>query len=111
MIRVALLLLCLTLTASAACPPWKGDPIVLGREGERLCGKHREPLRKTTVYGPDPAICILVQPTREETKARACSPNALPFGVSRTKSRLYSRAVETSYCGQCEAFLLAPARK
>src|SRR3954468_7806552 len=55
--------------------------------------------------------CILVQENKKTAKARACSPNALPFGVSRTKSRLYSRAVETVFCPQCEAFVQAQARK
>jgi hypothetical protein len=111
MIRTFIFVFCFASTATAGCPPWKGDTVVSGRDGERLCAKHREALRKATVYGPDPAICILVQPTGEQTKARACSPNALPFGIGRTKTRLYSRGLETWYCRQCESFVLAHARK
>jgi hypothetical protein len=97
--------------ARSACPPWRGAAITVGSSGERICAKHHESLLKTTVYGPDPAICILVQQTKTMAKARACCPNALPFGISRTKSRLYSRAVETSYCNQCETFVQAQVRK
>ena len=109
-IAIGLLVLVLSLAATAACPPWRGALVIIKPSGERLCGKHHEPLRKTTVYGPDPAICILVQENKAAAKARACSPNAVPFGVSRTKSQLYSRAVETFYCAQCEAFVQARAR-
>jgi hypothetical protein len=83
----------------------------MGQSGERLCAKHHEPLLKTTVYGPDPAICILVQPTKKAAKARACSPNALPFGVTRNRSVLYSRATETFYCRSCELFVQARVKK
>jgi len=106
-IRVLIAIVCLASTAAAGCPPWRGAPVITGRSGERLCAKHREPLQATIVYGPDPAICILIQSTKEAAKARACSPNALAFGISRTKSQLYSRAVKTSYCRQCEAFVQA----
>jgi hypothetical protein len=94
--------------APAECPPWRGASVTVGRTAERLCAKHHEVLLRTTAYGPDPAICILVQCTKAAAKARACSPNALPFGVSRAPIRLYSRAVETFYCNQCETFLEAP---
>ena len=110
-IVLGVLMLVVSLAATAACPPWRGAPVIIKPSGERLCGKHREPLRKTTIYGPDPAICILVQENKEAAKARACSPNAVPFGVSRTKSQLYSRAVEISYCPQCEASVHTQARK
>ena len=103
--RVLIAIVCLASTVAAACPPWQGAPVITGQSGERLCAKHREPLQATTVYGPDPAICILVQSTKEAAKARACSPNALAFGISRTKSQLYSRAGKTSYCRQCEVFV------
>ena len=107
-IRVLIAIVCLASTAAAAaCPPWRGAPVITGQSGERLCAKHREPLQATIVYGPDPAICILLQSIKEAAKARACSPNALAFGISRTKSQLYSRAVKTSYCRQCEAFVQA----
>jgi hypothetical protein len=110
-IAVGIPMLMACLAASAACPPWRGAPVTIGQSGERLCAKHHEPLQKTTVYGPDPKICILVQETKEAANARACSPNALPFGVSRTKSQLYSRVVKTSFCQECETFLQAHARK
>ena len=106
-IRVLIAIVCLASTAAAACPPWRGAPVITGQSGERLCAKHYEPLQATIVYGPDPAICILIQSTKEAAKARACSPNAFAFGISRTKSQLYSRAVKTSYCRQCEAFVQA----
>ena len=109
-IAIGVLVLAVSLAATAACPPWRGAPVIIKSSGESLCGKHHELLRKTTVYGPDPAICILVQENKEAAKARACSPNAIPFGVSRTKSQLYSRAVETSYCPQCEAFVHTQAK-
>jgi hypothetical protein len=108
---VSVLLVTFASTARAACPPWRGPAITVGPSGEQLCAKHHEALQKTTVYGPDPAICILVQQTKKAAKARACCPNAMPFGISRTKSRLYSRAVETSYCNQCETFVQAQVRK
>jgi hypothetical protein len=110
-IAVGVLMLIVCLPAFAACPPWRGAPVIIGKSGEQLCARHHEPLQRTTVYGPDPAICILVQETKEAANARGCSPNALPFGVSRTKSRLYSRAVGTSYCPHCETFVQAHSRK
>jgi len=109
-IRVLILTVCLASAATASCPPWKGPPVIIGQSGERLCAKHHEPLQTTVVYGPDPGICILVQSTKEAAKARACSPNALAFGISRTKNQLYSRAVKTSYCRQCEAFVQAHSK-
>jgi len=72
-IRVLIAIVCLASTAAAGCPPWRGAPVITGRSGERLCAKHREPLQATIVYGPDPAICILIQSTKEAAKARACS--------------------------------------
>ena len=109
-IGVSVLMLIVCHDATAVCPPWRGARVTIGRSGEQLCAKHHEALQKATVYGPDPAICILVQETKEAAHARGCSPNALPFGVSRTKSQLYSRAVETSYCAQCEAFVRAHSK-
>lgn len=103
-------LICFPSAASAGCPPWRGPAVTVGRSGERLCAKHHEPLLKATVFGPDPAICILVQPTNKVAKARACSPNAVPFGVSRAKSVLYSRPIETFYCTSCETFVQARSR-
>jgi len=94
----------------AGCPPWRGPAVTVGRSGERLCAKHHEPLLKATVFGPDPTICILVQPRKEVAKARACSPNAVPFGVSRAKSVLYSRPIEVFYCSSCETFVQARSR-
>lgn len=110
-IRPVVLMVAFASVATASCPPWRGARVTNGRSGERLCAKHHEPLKTTTVYGPDPSICILVQSTKEAAKARACSPNALPFGISRMKSQLYSRAVQTSYCSQCEAYVQAHIRK
>jgi hypothetical protein len=104
-------LVCFASAARASCPPWRGPSVVIGPAGERVCAKHHERLQKTTVYGPDPAICILVQQTRKAAAARACSPNALPFGITRAQSRFYSRAAESFYCSQCEAFLQAQLRK
>ena len=98
-------------TARAACPRWRGPSVIFGQSGERSCAKHHELLHKTTVYGPGPTICILVQQTKKAAQARACCPNALPFGISRTKTQLYSRAVESVYCNQCETFLQAQMRK
>ena len=110
-ICVLVLIFCLTSAARAACPPWRGVPVTVGKSGERICAKHHELLQQTTVYGPDPAICILVQESKRAAKARACCPNALPLGVSPTKSQLYPRAVETFYCNQCETFVHTQARR
>ena len=110
-LSVFVLLVVSASTAWAACPPWRGPTITVAPSGERLCAKHHELLLKTTVYGPDPAICILVQQTKTMARARACCPNALPFGISRTKSQLYSRAVDASYCNQCETFVQAHSKK
>jgi hypothetical protein len=109
-IRVLLVLFCSASLATAATPRWRGPAITISSSGERLCAKHHVLLQPTTVYGFDPAICILVQPTRKSEKARASSPNALPFGVSRIRSQLYSRAVTSSYCRQCETFVQAHAK-
>jgi hypothetical protein len=110
-IRAVIFVASVAFAATASCPPWQGPGIVIGPAGERLCAKHREPLQVTTVYGPGDGVCVLVQPTKEMAKARACSPNALPFGVSRSLNQLYSRAVETSYCSRCEANLQAHVRR
>jgi hypothetical protein len=110
-IWILVALICFPSASRAGCPPWRGPSITMGPSGERLCAKHHDALLKATVYGPDPAICILVQPTKEAGRLRACSPNAVPFGVSRTKSLLYSRAIETFYCRSCERFVQARVRK
>jgi hypothetical protein len=111
MIRAVVLMLTFASVARASCLPWRGARVTVGHWGEQLCAKHHESLKTTTVYGPDPGICILVQFTKEAVRARACSPNALPFGISRTKSQLYSRPVQTSFCDQCEAYVQAHVRK
>jgi hypothetical protein len=109
-IRVLLVIFCSASLATAGTPQWRGPAVTISSSGERLCAKHHVLLQATTVYGPDPAICILVQPTRKAEKARASSPNALPFGVSRMRSQLYSRAVTTSYCRECETFVQAHSK-
>jgi hypothetical protein len=109
-IRVLLVIFCSASLAAAATPRWRGPAVTISASGERLCVKHHAPLQTTTVYGPDPAICILVQPIPKAEKARASSPNALPFGVSRTRRQLYSRPVNASYCRECESFVQAHAK-
>jgi hypothetical protein len=84
--------------------------VTLSQSGERLCAKHRERLETITVYGPGNGVCILFQPDKRSVKARAASPNALPIGIQREKSQLYSRAVEVSYCKRCEADVTASVR-
>jgi len=83
----------------------------VSQSGERLCAKHRERLDTITVYGPGNGVCVLFQPDKRTVKARAASPNALPIGIRREKSQLYSRAVEISYCKRCEADVMASVRK
>jgi hypothetical protein len=68
-------------------------------------------LEITTVYGPGDGVCILFQPDKKTAKARAASPNALPMGIRREKSQLYSRALEVSYCKRCEADVVGLVRK
>jgi hypothetical protein len=109
-IRVLLVIFCSASLATAGTPQWRGPAVTISSSGERLCAKHHVLLQPATVYGPDPAICILVQPTRKAEKARASSPNALPLGVSRMRSQLYSRAVTTSYCRECETFVQAHSK-
>jgi hypothetical protein len=106
-----LLLFCAgAVAAAAACPPRHGARTTIGAAGEQLCAKHREPLQAVTVYGPGDGACVLVQQTKTARAARACSPNALPFAISRTRNALYSRAVAASYCKRCEAEVQAHAR-
>jgi hypothetical protein len=102
MLRIIVLTLMLACAASAGSPPWHGPPIITGKAGEQLCAKHREPLQRITIFGPAAGVCILFQPSKQAARQLARSPNALPFGISRAKSLLYSRPVETSYCVQCE---------
>lgn len=111
MIRALILGLVLVLPATARCLPWKGASVTVSQSGERFCAKHRERLETITVYGPGNGICVLVQPDKRTTKARAASPNALPIGLRGEKSQIYSRAVEVSYCKRCEADVMASARK
>ena len=111
MMRALLLVLVVLLPTTGRCSPWKGLPVTVSQSGERLCAKHRERLETITVYGPGSGVCILFQPDKRTAKARAASPNALPIGVRREKSQLYSRAVEVSYCKHCEADVMASVRK
>lgn len=111
MMRALILGLLLLLPATGRCSPWKGPPVTVSQSGERLCAKHRERLETITVYGPGNGICVLVQPDKRTVKARAASPNALPIGISRDKSPIYSRAMEVSYCKRCEADVMASVRK
>jgi hypothetical protein len=106
-----LVLLVLLLPGTGRCAPWKGPAITVSQSGERLCAKHREHLETITVYGPGNGVCILFQPDKRTAKVRAASPNALPIGIRREKSQLYSRAVEVSYCKRCEADVTASVRK
>jgi hypothetical protein len=109
--RALILVLLVFLPTTGRCLPWKGPPVTVSRSGERLCAKHRERLETITVYGPGDGVCILFQPDKRTVKARAASPNALPIGICREKSQLYSRAVEVSYCKRCEADVMASVRK
>ena len=111
MMRALILALVLLLPTTARCLPWKGPAVTVTQSGERLCAKHRARLETITVYGPGNGVCILFQPDKRTAKARAASPNALPLGIRREKSQLYSRAVEVSYCKRCEADVMASVRK
>lgn len=111
MIRALILVLVVVLPTTGRGSPWKGPAVTVSRSGERLCAKHRERLETITVYGPGTAVCILFQPDKRTVKARAASPNALPIGIRRERSELYSRAVEVSYCKRCEADVMASVRK
>lgn len=108
----ALILIALVSLASAALgSPWRGPRVTIGPSGERLCGKHHQRLETTTVYGPGDGVCVLFQPDKRTVKARAASPNALPVGIRREKTQLYSRGVEVSYCKQCDMDVMASLRK
>lgn len=109
--RAFLLALAVLLPTTGLCSPWKGPSVIIGRSGERLCAKHQQRLETTTVYGPGDGVCILFQPDKETVKARAASPNALPIGIRRDKSQLYSRPVEVTYCKRCEADVAGSVRK
>ena len=109
--RALILVLLVFLPTTGRCSPWKGPPITISQSGERLCAKHRERLETITVFGPGNGVCILFQPDKRTAAARAASPNALPMGIRREKSQLYSRAVEVSYCKGCEADVMASLRK
>jgi hypothetical protein len=111
MMRALILVLLVFLPTTGRCAPWKGPPVTVSRSGERLCAKHRERLETITVYGPGSGVCVLLQPGKRMAKALAASPNALPIGIRREKSQLYSRAVEVSYCKRCEADVMASLRK
>jgi hypothetical protein len=111
MMRALILVGIALLPITGRCSPWKGPPVTVSRSGERLCAKHRERLETVTVYGPAGGVCILFQPDKRTVKARAASPNALPIGIRREKSQLYSRAVEVSYCKRCETDVMASVRK
>jgi hypothetical protein len=111
MMRALILVLLVFLPNTGRCSPWKGPPVIVGQSGERLCAKHRERLETITVYGPGNGICVLFQPDKRTAKARAASPNALPIGIRREKSQLYSRAMEVSFCKRCEADVMASVRK
>lgn len=110
MTRALILVLVALLPATGRCSPWKGPPVTVSASGERLCAKHRERLESTTVYGPGSGVCVLFQPDKRTATARAASPNALPIGIRREKSQLYSRAVEVSYCKRCEGDVMASVR-
>jgi hypothetical protein len=110
MMRALILILVVILPTTGRCSPWNGPPITVSPSGERLCAKHHERLETTTVYGPGNGVCILFQPDKRTAKARAASPNALPMGICREKSQLYSHAVEVSYCKRCEADVTASVR-
>jgi hypothetical protein len=99
---IALLLLAFACVANASSPPWRGPPITTGSGGEQLCAKHHQPLQRVTVYGPADGVCVLVQPSKTMSRQLARSPNALRFDLHRKASRLYSRAVQMSYCLRCE---------
>jgi hypothetical protein len=111
MMRALILVLVALLPTTGYCSPWKGPSVTVSPSGERLCAKHRERLETITVYGPGKGICVLFQPDKRTLKARAASPNALPIGIRREKSQLYSRAVEVSYCKRCEAEVMASVPK
>ena len=111
MIRALILALVLFVPPTGRCSPWKGPPVTVTQSGERVCAKHRERLETITVYGPGNGVCILFQPDKRTAKARAASPNALPMGITRQKSQLYSHPVEVSYCKRCEADVMASVRK
>jgi hypothetical protein len=109
--RALILVLLVSLPSAGHCSPWKRPPITISQSGERLCAKHRERLETITVFGPANGVCILFQPDKRTVTARAASPNALPMGIRREKSQLYSRAVEVSYCKRCEVDVMASMRK
>jgi hypothetical protein len=111
MTRALILILVALLPSTGRSSPWKGSAVTVSQSGERLCAKHRERLDTITVYGPSDGVCILFQPDKRTVKARAESPNALPIGIRREKSQLYSRAVEVSYCKHCEVDVMTPLRK
>jgi hypothetical protein len=111
MTRAFLLALVMLLPTTGICSSWKGPPVIIGPTGERLCAKHHQRLETTTVYGPGDGVCVLFQPDKKTLKARAASPNALPIGIRRDKSQLYSRAVEVAYCKRCEADVAGSVRK
>lgn len=111
MMRALVLALVVLVPTTGRCSPWKEPPVTVSRSGERLCAKHWERLETITVYGPGNGVCILFQSDKRSAKVRAASPNALPIGIRREKSQLYSRAVEVSYCKRCEADVMASVRK
>jgi hypothetical protein len=111
MMRALILILAAFLPTTGRCSPWRGPAVTVSQSGERLCAKHRERLDTITVYGPGNGVCVLFQPDKRTVKARAASPNALPIGIRREKSQLYSRPVEVSYCKRCEADVMASVRK
>jgi hypothetical protein len=101
-IGALLLILAFTGEAIAGSPPWHGAPVITDSSGEQLCAKHREPLQRTTVFGPGGGACVLVHPSKKFVSQLARFPNALPFGIHRKADVLYSRATEVWYCGRCE---------
>ncbi|MEP6810557.1 MAG: hypothetical protein ABI992_09965 [Chthoniobacterales bacterium] len=109
--RLFLLLIFSTTLAHASCPRWRGPARMSGAGGEVRCAKHREALQELTIYGPGGGVCILFQPTKEMMQARACSPNALPLGVERKRSELYSRPTQVWFCARCEAEVQAQLKR
>ena len=111
MLRLFFCAVLLALPLTARSSPWRGPAVTIGAGGERFCAKHHRQLAPLTLYGPGGGVCVLFQPNKQTEKARAASPNALPLGLQHEKNQLYSRAVDVTYCTDCESDVLAAARK